>query len=144
MTTTTEPKRTIEQLAHEHMEARARDIRDIMERQEDTNETIADQAYEDFYQYGLCFDYVAPYTFEDQRAGYWRWQISWGGPAEEFRIYVDPETDRVKEVDFFYTEGWGDDHTINLDRVYRLNANKFLSGDLNRVFCAIDQLMDGR
>ena len=97
MTTTTEPKRTIEQLAHEHMEARARDIRDIMERQEDTNETIADQAYEDFYQYGLCFDYVAPYTFEDQRAGYWRWQISWGGPAEEFRIYVDPETDRVKE-----------------------------------------------
>ena len=143
MTTTTEPKRTTEQLAHEHMEARARDIADIIDREGHDDPNIAEQAFEEFYQYGLSFDYVEPYTFENQRAGYWRWQISWGGPAEEFRIYVDPETVCVKEVDFVYSD-WGEYHAINLDRVYRLNINKFLSGDLNNVFCAIDQLMDGR
>ena len=22
-----------------------------------------------------------------QRFGYWRWQLSWGGPSDEFRLY---------------------------------------------------------
>ena len=47
--------------------------------------------YEDFFDYvnqsGLCFDRVEPGTFEGQRAGYWRWQLSWGGPSEEFRLF---------------------------------------------------------
>ena len=34
----------------------------------------------EFHEYGLAFDYVAPGTFNDQREGYWRYQISWGGP----------------------------------------------------------------
>ena len=43
-----------------------------------------------FPEYGLGFDYVAPGTFPSQRVGYWRWQISWGGPSEEFRFYARP------------------------------------------------------
>lgn len=39
-------------------------------------------------EYGLCFDYVAPGTFEDQEDGYFRWQLSWGGPSDEFRFYA--------------------------------------------------------
>jgi hypothetical protein len=39
------------------------------------------------YEYGLCFDYVAPETFEGQKEPYWRYQLSWGGPSSEFRIY---------------------------------------------------------
>lgn len=42
----------------------------------------------EFHEYGLCFDYVAPYTFTDQKKGYWRYQISYGGPSEEFRFFV--------------------------------------------------------
>lgn len=41
----------------------------------------------DFHEYGLSLDYVAPGTFRDQKRGYWRYQISWGGPGEEFRFY---------------------------------------------------------
>ena len=128
----------------DQLKGRASDIADIMTRQRSDDAEVADQAYDDFYQYGLSFDYVPPFTFEEQRAGYWRWQISWGGPGEEFRIYVDPVTDRVKEVDFYYTEDWGNCHTINLDRIHHLNQDKLVSNDLNEVFGAIDQLMEGR
>lgn len=37
--------------------------------------------------YALSFDYVAPGTFSDQRAGFWRYQISTGGPGTEIRYY---------------------------------------------------------
>jgi hypothetical protein len=51
-----------------------------------------------FEEHGLAFDYVAPGTFKNTR-GYWRWQISWGGPSDEFRFYarekLDMKTDRV-------------------------------------------------
>ena len=47
--------------------------------------------YDDFFDYvnqsGLCFDRVEAGTFKDQRAAYWRWQLSWGGPSEEFRLF---------------------------------------------------------
>jgi len=46
---------------------------------------------EAFSEYGLSFDYVAPETFgEDQEEGYFRYQLSWGGPSDEFRFYVSP------------------------------------------------------
>ena len=38
---------------------------------------------------GLCFDYVEPFTFVEQPRGYHRWQLSWGGPSDEFRLYAD-------------------------------------------------------
>jgi hypothetical protein len=40
------------------------------------------------HEYGLSFDWVAPETFTDQREGYYRYQISWGGPSDEFRFYI--------------------------------------------------------
>ena len=47
--------------------------------------------YDDFFDYvnqsGLCFDRIEAGTFKDQRAGFWRWQLSWGGPSEEFRLF---------------------------------------------------------
>jgi len=42
-----------------------------------------------FSEYGLCLDYVAPGTFGRQRRGYLRYQLSWGGPSDEFRFYLD-------------------------------------------------------
>jgi hypothetical protein len=38
---------------------------------------------------GLGFDYVAPDTFNEQPEGYFRFQLSCGGPSEELRFYVD-------------------------------------------------------
>ena len=41
--------------------------------------------------YGLCFDYVPPATFSDQAEAYFRYQLSWGGPSDEFRFFVNPD-----------------------------------------------------
>jgi len=42
-----------------------------------------------FHEYGLAFDYVKEGTFEQDEA-YFRYQLSWGGPSDEFRFYVNP------------------------------------------------------
>lgn len=42
-------------------------------------------------EYGLSFDYVAPYTFGDQPEAYFRYQISYGGPSEEIRFYTNQD-----------------------------------------------------
>lgn len=39
------------------------------------------------YEYGHAFNYVGPNTWEDQPDGYWRYQLSYGGPSEEFRYH---------------------------------------------------------
>ena len=67
---------------------------------DDYEDSLEDNAREEVYNYGLAFDYVTPGTF-DNDAGYWRYQISWGGPSEELRFY---SRDRV---DFVYLD-WFD------------------------------------
>ena len=69
---------------------------------------------EDFSQYiseyGLCFDKVEPNTFQDQKLGYWRWQLSWGGPSDEFRIFVD-EDKNIYKIEYWFLD-WGDGASI--------------------------------
>jgi len=57
-------------------------------------------------QYGLCFDYVEAGTFEDQKEGYFRWQLSWGGPSDEFRIFYNPR-DGLYKIEYYYMD-WYD------------------------------------
>ena len=70
--------------------------------------------YEDFGQYiseyGLCFDKVEPNTFQGQKLGYWRWQLSWGGPSDEFRIFVD-EDKNIYKIEYWFLD-WGDGASI--------------------------------
>ena len=54
----------------------------------------------------LCFDYVEPNTFNDQKEGYWRWQFSWGGPSDELRGYVN-ENREIHRLEYWYLD-WGD------------------------------------
>lgn len=42
-----------------------------------------------FFEYGLCFDYVPFGLFSDQQEGYFRYQLGYGGPSDEFRFYTD-------------------------------------------------------
>lgn len=42
-------------------------------------------------EYGLCLDFVEAGTFKEQREDYIRYQISYGGPSEEFRIFKNGE-----------------------------------------------------
>jgi hypothetical protein len=85
-------------------------------------------------EYGLAFDYVPKGTFDNQRRGYFRYQISWGGPSEEFRFFVD-ETLNITTCQFWFLD-WFDGAFIrvtgkNLD-TWREIWDDFQSCDLLR------------
>tara|TARA_B100001250_G_scaffold387466_1_gene384882 strand:- start:85 stop:525 length:441 start_codon:yes stop_codon:yes gene_type:complete len=78
------------------------------------NEDVS--GYEDFFDYinnyGLCFDYVERGTFTDQERGYFRFQLSWGGPSDEFRIYVDYDK-QITHIDYWFLD-WGDGASVRI------------------------------
>ena len=62
-----------------------------------------------FDEYGLCFDYVPPKTFSDQREGFYRWQLSTGGPGDEFRFYASSPSDEPYRITYTLLD-WFDGH----------------------------------
>ena len=66
-------------------------------------------------EYSLSWDYVSPNTFNDQPDGYYRWQLSYGGPADEFRIYTDANKN-IQSVEYWYLD-WFDGASIELDDI---------------------------
>lgn len=54
--------------------------------------------------YALCIEHVAPDTFEDQPEGFLRYQISWGGHADEFRFYVNPDLS-CRRAEYWFRNG---------------------------------------
>jgi hypothetical protein len=82
-----EQQKTCEQLIDSRLKDRAHDIKKFME---------LDDIWEDeaeglglWDEYGLCFDYVEKDTFDNQAEGYFRYQLSWGGPSDEINFYRD-------------------------------------------------------
>lgn len=77
---------------------------------------------ERWFEYGLSFDYVAAGTFSDQDQGYFRYQLSCGGPSTEFRFFVDPDLTCWK-IEYWFLDWWdgacrtlhGDDKKLMLD-----------------------------
>ena len=60
------------------------------------------------YEYGLSFDYVASETFGDEQVEpYWRYQLSWGGPADEFRIFSDGHNLKPYRIEYHFID-WMD------------------------------------
>ena len=98
---------------------------DYFEQDEDKRKPNEEyESYEDFFDYvnqsGLCFDFVEANTFEDQKCGYWRFQMSWGGPSDEFRIYTDYDKN-INYIEYWYMD-WNDGASIrvNDDVIYHL------------------------
>jgi hypothetical protein len=75
-----------------------------------SNNNIREELRDQFCNYALSFDYVTPDTFDGQKRGYFRYQISWGGPTEEFRFYVD-ENLQATEIEYWYLD-WFDGASI--------------------------------
>jgi hypothetical protein len=65
-----------------------------------------------FPEHGLSFDYVAAGTFSDQKEGFFRWQISTGGPGDEFRFYTDAQV-KVYCIEYVFLDWW-DGATLEL------------------------------
>lgn len=75
-----------------------------------------DEELGNIYEYGLCFDYVAPETFDDQNEGYFRYQLSTGGPGDEFRFYADQSGEwrwSVYHIEYWFLD-WFDGASIIL------------------------------
>ncbi|MCK9371182.1 hypothetical protein M0R04_14820 [Candidatus Dojkabacteria bacterium] len=72
-------------------------------------------------EYGLSFDYVEPGTFKGQREPYLRFQISWGGPSEEFRIFANDE------IEFWFLDWFCGEH-INVTGTDAEEVFNFLGG----------------
>ena len=64
--------------------------------------------------YSLCFDFIDGAQAEQENTmNHWRWQISWGGPSDEFRIFWNLEIGIFKiEYCFF---DWYDGAKITLN-----------------------------
>ena len=108
----------------------------------------ADDQYDEdlgyFNEYGLCFDYVAPNTFRDQEQAYFRYQLSWGGPSEEFRFFVNPDLS-VYQIEFWYLN-WFDGACVVLKGDdYKLMESIFNDfNDCGSVEYAIKQAQERR
>src|SRR5262245_11252970 len=63
-------------------------------------------------EYGLAFDYVASGTFTDQEEGYFRYQLSSGGPSDEFRFFTDAQQ-HCHRIEYWFLD-WFDGTSVTL------------------------------
>lgn len=101
MTTKTEDKKCVD-LVKDAFESRMADIRTLFEADDQQTEELGNLS-----EYGLAIDKVEAGTFNGQREDYIRYQLSWGGPSEEFRIYKNGD------VEFWYLN-WGDGACVDV------------------------------
>ena len=68
--------------------------------------------YDDLYDYvnqtALSWDYV---DSEGREAGYYRLQLSWGGPSDEFRIYVNQDKE-IDIIEYWYMDWFDSAHYL--------------------------------
>ena len=98
-----------------NLEGRIKDLKYLWELYRVDTETH-DEELGHIYEYGLCFDYVAPGTFSDQKEGYFRYQLSTGGPGDEFRIHADQSGEwrwHVYRIEYWFLD-WFDGASIIL------------------------------
>ena len=89
----------------------------------------SDEDLGNIYEYGLAFDYVAPETFgDDQPEGYFRYQLSWGGPSDEFRIYANKKGSydwTVYRIEYWFLDWFDGAKKILSGQAYQLLGDIF-------------------
>lgn len=116
---------TCEKRIEAELRERIKDIRKLWKAYYNNTGSV-DEDLGTFEEYGLCADYVAPGTFASQKRGYFRWQLSWGGPADEFRFYMD-ENLKAIIIEYWFLD-WFDGACISLsDSDYQLIEEIFTS-----------------
>lgn len=74
------------------------------------------------YEYGLDFGYIEAGTFAEQEHGYFRYQLSWGGPSDEFRFFVDVDH-RPYKIEYWFMDWFDGAH-----RTLRGEDRQFMEG----------------
>ena len=100
------------------------------------------EAVQDYLQYDSLFDYVnqtalswdfvEANTFSDQKVGYYRLQLSYGGPSTEFRVYTDKDLN-IDRIEYWYLD-WYDGASVVVD------SSSSIVVDLIQQFLGIEKL----
>ena len=111
MNATEERQATCEERIDAHLASRLDDLQKLWdlytgEIEPDKNDPDGFTNEDAIFEYGLAFDYVAPKTFTDQPEGYWRYQLSWGGPSDEFRFYSSGPHFEPHRIDYHFMDWW--------------------------------------
>jgi hypothetical protein len=94
-----------------HFDERLADLKKLLEAERNGEE---DTDNGNLSEYGLCFDYVTPETFRDQKEAYFRYQLSWGGPSDEFRFYVNPDFS-CHRIEYWFLDWFDGAHIVLTD-----------------------------
>lgn len=62
-------------------------------------------------EFGLCFDYVEGGTDYNPENGYFRFQMSYGGPSDEFRFYADAGRD-CHHIEYWFLDWFDGAHRV--------------------------------
>jgi len=97
-------KKNCEQRIEDHLKGRLDDFREFLNSEDYESEDLGS-----ICEYGLSIGYKSP---EDGNPGYLQYQLSWGGPSDEFRFYVDVDLTPYK-IDYVFMD-WFDGATKTL------------------------------
>ena len=102
-----EDNKTCAELIFSRKESRMTELRELWDAycDPDNEDNLTDDG-ECLDDFGLSFGYVEPHTWDDQPIGYWRYQLSWGGPSDEFRFH---DTGRIEYRYHDWYDGAGAD-----------------------------------
>jgi len=106
---------------NEALRGRIEDLEKLFRAYQEGDEERYSEDIGTFPEYGLSFDYVAPHTFTNQRRGYFRYQLSWGGPSDEFRFYVD-EWRKPTRIEYWFLNWFDGAKIILKGKAYELLA----------------------
>ncbi len=100
-----EKQETCAERVGRHMEGRLEDLR-LLAGKDQNEYHIWEEDEAELCDYGLCFEYVPADRHCKRLEGYYRWLISYGGPSDEFRFFVDAGGSMHK-VEYWYMD-WFD------------------------------------
>jgi hypothetical protein len=79
------------------------------------NYCLDPEKYDDDYgtldEYGLWFDYIPAGYHEGQKEAYFIYQLSTGGPGDEFRFFTNPDYS-VHRIEYWYLDWFDGAHKV--------------------------------
>ena len=93
------------------------------------NETLNHENYGEwsrcFNESILAFDFVKANTFDNQPDGFFRLQLSWGGPSDEIRYYTKDEHEKFYKITYNYMDWFDGDEIEVFDDIWHTIFNDF-------------------
>lgn len=100
-------KKTCEARIDEHLARTVESLETLIEWEQGDHDDEGHPDLGKLIEYGLSFDYVG--ELPDDRPGYWRYQLSWGGPSDELRFYCNNEG-KLLEVEYWFMDHFDGAH----------------------------------